>query len=143
MDLIIEKKSQLFISLSASFTLEDKNTIWDEVASGLSALHGTSRNRDDVLKKWSNLLSKHKPLIADKIASMKKTGGGPLGSELTPLEEKIQNIKGKQLFEGIASRVDITIEPTHSQVPPLKLNIRYLMNLRVPLMMKILQMNSI
>ena len=102
-DLILEKKSQLFGSLSASFNFEEKNTVWDEVASGLSTLHGTSRNRDDVVKKWSNLLSKHKPLIADKIASMKKTGGGPPGSELTPLEEKIQSIKGKKLFEGIAS----------------------------------------
>ena len=115
-DLIQEKKSQLFGSLSASFNFEEKNTVWDEVASGLSTLHGTSRNRDDVLKKWSNLLSKHKPLIADKLASMKKTGGRPPGSELTPLEEKIQSIKGKQLFEGIASGVDITNEPTHSQV---------------------------
>ena len=114
-DLILEKKSQLFGSLSASFNFEEKNTVWDEVASGLSTLHGTSRNRDDVVKKWSNL-SKHKPLIADKIASMKKTGGGPPGSELTPLEEKIQSIKGKQLFEGIASGVDITNKPTHSQV---------------------------
>ena len=105
-DLILEKKSQLFGSLSASFTFEEKNTVWDEVASGLSTLHDTSRNRDDVLKKWSNLLSKRNPLIADKIASMKKTGGGPPGSELTPLEEKIQSIKGKQLFEGIASGVD-------------------------------------
>ena len=115
-DLILEKKSQLFGSLSASFNFEEKNTVWDEVASGLSTLHGTSRNRDDVLKKWSNLLSKHKPLIADKLASMEKTGGGTPGSELTPLQEKIQSIKGKQLFEDIASGVDITNEPTHSQV---------------------------
>ena len=50
-DLILEKNSQLFGSLSASFTLEGKNTVWDDIASGLSALHGTSRNREDVLKK--------------------------------------------------------------------------------------------
>ena len=73
-------------------------------------------NRDDVLKKWSNLLSKNKPLIADKIASMKKTGGGSPGSERTPREEITQSIKGKQVFEGIASGVDITTEPTHTQV---------------------------
>ena len=115
-DLIQEEKSKLFGSLSASFTFEEKNKVWDDLASRLSALHGTVRNRDDVIKKWSNLLSKHKPLIADKIASMNKTGGGPPGSELTPLEEKIHSIKGKQVFEGIASGVDITIEPTHSQV---------------------------
>ena len=116
MDLIQENRSKLFGSLSASFTFEEKNTVWVDVASRLSALHATSRNRQDVLKKLSNFLSKHKPLIADKIASMKKTGGGPPGSELTPLEEKIQSIKGKQIFEGIASGVDMTTEPTHFQV---------------------------
>ena len=115
-DLVQEKKSQLFGSLSASFTFEEKNKVWDDLASRLSALHGTVRNRDDVIKKWSNLLSKHKPLIADKIASRNKTGGGPPGCALTPLEDKIKSIKGKQVFEGIASGVDITIEPTHSQV---------------------------
>ena len=46
---------------------------------------------------------------------MKTTGGGPPGRELTPLEEKIQSIKGKQVFEGIASGTDMTTEPTHSQ----------------------------
>ena len=92
-DLVKEKKSQLFGSLSASFTFEEKNKVWDDLASRLSALHGTVRNRDDVIKKWSNLLSKH-----------------------NPLEDKIKSIKGKQVFEGIASGVDITIEPTHSQV---------------------------
>ena len=115
-DLVQEKKSQLFGSLSASFTFEEKNKVWDDLASRLSALHGTVRNRDDVIKKWSNLLSKNKPLIADKIPSRNKTGGGPPGSALTPLEDKIKSIKGKQIFEGIASGVDITIEPTHSQV---------------------------
>ena len=60
------------------------------------------------LKKWSNLLSKHKPLIADKLASIHKTGGGPPGGELTLLEDKIRSIKGKEVFEGIASGIDIS-----------------------------------
>ena len=67
-------------------------------------LHSTSRNRDDVLKERSNLLSKHKPLIADKIASMKKNGTP--GSELTPLEEKIQSIKGKGVVSGGSRNVN-------------------------------------
>ena len=46
---------------------------------------------------------------------MKKTGEGLPRSELTPLG-KIQNIKGKQVFEGIASGVNMTTEQTHSQV---------------------------
>ena len=86
----------MFGSLSASFTFEEKNKVWDDLASRLSALHGTVRNKDDVIKKWSNLLSKHKPLIADKIASRNKTGGGPPGSALTPLEDL--NIFQKFMF---------------------------------------------
>ena len=56
-DLIQEKISKLFGSLSASFTFEEKNTVWDDVESRLSELHGTSRNREHFLTKWSNLLS--------------------------------------------------------------------------------------
>ena len=56
-DLIREKRTKLFGSLNVSFTFEE-NTVWDDVASRPSALHGTSKNRDDVLKMWSNLLSK-------------------------------------------------------------------------------------
>ena len=94
-DLIQEHKSQLFGGFSASFTFEEKNIVWDEVASKLSSLYGVTRTRDDILKKWSNLLSKYKPLIADKLASIRKTGGGPPGAELTALEDKIRSIKGK------------------------------------------------
>ena len=79
--------------LTASFTSEEKNTVWDDVVSRLSALHATSRNRDDVLK-----------------------NGGPTGSELTLLEEKIQSINAKQVFEGTASGADMRNEPTRSQV---------------------------
>ena len=115
-DLLQEHKSQLFGSFSASFTFEEKNIVWDEVASKLSSLYGVTRTRDDILKKWSNLLSKYKPLIADKLASIRKTGGGPPGAELTALEDKIRSIKGKEVFKGIASGIDITLETSHSQV---------------------------
>ena len=97
-----ENKSKLFGSLNASLTFEEKASLWDQIANDLTSQHGVHRSRDDVTKKWSNLLSKHKPLIADKIKSIRKTGGGPAGAELNPLEEEIHSIRGRKTFEGIS-----------------------------------------
>ena len=70
------------------------------------------------------------PRIADKIASVKRTGGGPTEGCLDELLAKIFYIKGKEVFEGIESGIDISLErpssviiedesmiiiPTHSQ----------------------------
>ena len=96
-----ENKSRLFGSLSASLTYEEKSSIRDQIANDLTTQHGVHRSRDDVTKKWSNLLWKDKPLIADQIKSVRKTGGGPAEAELTHLEEKIHCIRGKENHRGI------------------------------------------
>ena len=115
-DLLQENKARLFGSFSASLTFEEKASLWDQIASGLTSQHGVHRSRDDVTKKWSNLLCKHKPLIADKIKSIRKTGGGPADAELTPLEEKIHSIRGTETFEGISCGIDVSAEPQSSQL---------------------------
>ena len=114
-DLVQENKSKLFGSLSASLTFEEKASLWDQIAQDLTSQHGVYRSRDDVTKKWSDLLCKHKPLIADKIKSVRNTGGGPADAELTSLEEKIHSIRGKETFEGISCGIEISAEPQSSQ----------------------------
>ena len=62
-DLMQENKSRLFGSLSASLKYEEKSSIWDQIANDLTTQHDVHRSRDDVTKKWSNLLCKHRPLL--------------------------------------------------------------------------------
>ena len=115
-DLVQENRSKLFGSLSASLTFEEKTRVWEEIASKLSQLHGGLRTKDEITKKWANILTKHKPLIADKLSSVRKTGGGSPEAQLTDLEEKIHSIKGREIFEGIPFGIDTSIEPQSSQV---------------------------
>ena len=75
----------------------------------ISQEHGTLRTKEDVFKKWCNILVKYKPIISDKLASMRKTGGGPAEAELTELETKIRSIKGKEIFEGIEAGIDLSM----------------------------------
>ena len=112
----------MFGSFSASLTFEEKASSWDQIASDLTSQHGVHRSRDDVTKKWSNLLCKHKPLIADKIKSIRKTGSGPADAELTPLEEKIYSIMGTETFEGIVCGIYVSAEPQSSQLPTITPN---------------------
>ena len=106
-DLVQENKSKLFGSLSSSLTYEEKNNVWKEIAEAITQAHGILRSKEDVAKKWSNVLAKHKPLISDKISSARKTGGGSPEAEFTELEEKLKSIKGKELFVGIVGGIDI------------------------------------
>ena len=52
---------------------------------------------------------KNKPIISDKLASARKTGGGAAEAELTELELKIKAIKGVETFEGISSGIDLSL----------------------------------
>ena len=101
-DLILENRSQTFGGFSSKLTSSDKHAVWEEIARIISRNHTTIRSKDDVYKKWCNILAKHKPIISDKLSAAKKTGGGPSEAELTEFEMKIKCIKGKEAFEGIA-----------------------------------------
>ncbi|KAI6661488.1 Myb-related transcription factor, partner of profilin-like [Oopsacas minuta] len=108
--LIHDQKSELFGALTSTLTFDDKNKIWEEISGRLSELHGNVRTRDDIMKKWYNILSKHKPRIANKLASARKTGGGPADADLNEIEAKIRSIKGKEAFECIESGIDLSLE---------------------------------
>ncbi|KAI6646176.1 hypothetical protein LOD99_9383 [Oopsacas minuta] len=77
---------------------------------GDSELHGNIRARDNSIKKWCSILSKHKPRIVDKLALARKTRGGPADADLNEIEAKISSIKGKEAFEGIESGIDLSLE---------------------------------
>ena len=95
-DLVLENKPKLFGAFSSTLTFGEKNKIWEQIASTISQEHGTILTKGDVFKKWCNLLVKYKPIISDKLASVKKTGDGPAEAELTELETKIRSVKGKR-----------------------------------------------
>ena len=115
-DLVQENKSKLFGALSSSLTSEEKNIIWGDIAQQLSEAYGTVRTKDDVAKKWSNILAKHKPMISDKMITARKRGGGSPEANLSEMELKIKCIKGKELFEGVSSGIDLSLE---SPISPL------------------------
>ena len=75
----------------------------------LSELHGHTKTRGEVPKKWYNILSKYKPRIADKLATAERTGGETAEAELNELELKISSIKGRECYEGIESGVDLSL----------------------------------
>ena len=100
-DIIEENKSKIFGALSSTLTADDKNKIWEEIAGKISDGYEGTRTRDEICKKWYNTLTKYKPRIVDKIASVKRTGGGPTEGCLNELEAKIFSIKGKEAFEVV------------------------------------------
>ena len=118
-DLVQENKQKLFGALSSSLTSEEKNIIWGDIAQQLSEAYRTERTKDDVAKKWSNILAKYKPIISDKMISVRKTGGGSPEANLSEMELKIKCIKGKELFEGVNLGIDLSLGSPISPFSPL------------------------
>ena len=110
-DLIHDNKFNLFGALSSTLTQEEKNNACKEILEAVSQAHGTLRSKHDVAKKWSNVLAKHKPLISEKLASARKTGGGSPEDELTNIKAKLKSIKGKEVFVGVVGGIDIRGTP--------------------------------
>ena len=111
---MLENKSKLFGSFSSKLTSSDKEAVWEEIARTISRDHQTIRIKDDVYKRWCNLLVKYKSIICDKLLAAKKTGCGPAEAELTEFELKIRSIKGNETFEGITGGVDISMMSSDS-----------------------------
>ena len=119
-DIVQENKQKLFGALSSSLTSEEKNIIWGDIAQQLSEAYGTEITRDDVAKKWSNILAKYKPIIiSDKMISVRKTGGGSPEANLSEMELKIKSIKGKELFEGVNLGIGLSLGSPISPFSPL------------------------
>ena len=101
------------MALSCSkLTSCDKEALWEDITCTISRDHGTILSKDDVYKKWSNVLVKYKSIICDKLSAAKKTGGGPEDAELTEMELKVY--QGKKCFEGITGNLDISMMPSNS-----------------------------
>ena len=71
-DLLDADKPSVFGALSSTLKMDDKNNVWEEISEKISEQHRHVRTRDEVSKKWYNILSKHKPRIAVKIASARR-----------------------------------------------------------------------
>ena len=54
-------------------------------------------------------MAKHKPMISDKLFSIRKTGAGSPEANLLEMELKIQSIKGKELLKGVTSGIDLSL----------------------------------
>ena len=57
-DLLDADKSSLFGALSSTLTMDDKNKVREDISRKMYEQHGHVRTRDDVSKKWYNILSK-------------------------------------------------------------------------------------
>ena len=48
-------------------------------------------------------------MISEKLSSIRKIGGGSLEANLSEMELKIKSIKGKEIFEGVTSGIDLSL----------------------------------
>ncbi|KAK4314630.1 hypothetical protein Pmani_014081 [Petrolisthes manimaculis] len=99
LQLIKEKKKIIKGKFSPDLTIKDKREAWQYITNSLNATFpGIHRQREQVEKKWHNLLSKSKKSITTRRHLFNQTGGGPPApgdGDADPIMEGIEKILGK------------------------------------------------
>ncbi|KAA0722909.1 hypothetical protein E1301_Tti013664 [Triplophysa tibetana] len=105
----IEKnKDVIFTRFKGHHTNKEKQNIWEDIATKLTATRGVQRSGKEVRKKWQDFASLAKRKRALQRTAIKKTGGGTNESPLlTAEEEKALSILGTSASDGISGGIDI------------------------------------
>lgn len=102
------QKHTIFSRFKGSHTNKEKQKIWDDIATKLTATRGIKRSGKEVRKKWQDYSSLAKRKRALQRKTMNKTGGGPNDAPLlTAEEEKALSILGTTASDGICGGVDL------------------------------------
>ncbi|KAK4324881.1 hypothetical protein Pmani_004531 [Petrolisthes manimaculis] len=100
LQLIEEKKKIIKGKFSPDLTIRDKREAWQYITNSLNTTFpGIHRQREQVEKKWHNLLSKGKKAITTRRRLFNQTGGGPPApgdGDDDPVLEGIEKILGKE-----------------------------------------------
>ncbi|XP_048009268.1 myb-related transcription factor, partner of profilin-like [Megalobrama amblycephala] len=101
-------KDVIFTRFKGHHTNKEKQNIWEDTATKLTATRGVKRSGKEVRKKWQDFASLAKRKRALQRTAIKKTGGGTNESPLlTAEEEKALSILGTSASDGISGGIDI------------------------------------
>ncbi|XP_056102083.1 myb-related transcription factor, partner of profilin-like [Rhinichthys klamathensis goyatoka] len=105
---IEQNKDVIFTRFKGHHTNKEKQNIWEDIATKLTATRGVQRSGKEVRKKWQDFASLAKRKRALQRTAIKKTGGGTNESPLlTAEEEKALSILGTSASDGISGGIDI------------------------------------
>ncbi|XP_051958612.1 myb-related transcription factor, partner of profilin-like [Xyrauchen texanus] len=105
---IEQNKDVIFNRFKGHHTNKEKQNIWEDIATKLTATRGVQRSGKEVRKKWQDFASLAKRKRALQRIAIKKTGGGTNESPLlTAEEEKALSILGTSASDGISGGIDI------------------------------------
>ena len=122
-----ECKDILFAKQTNTTTNKRKARQWEMIAEKVNTVNGKGdRDGKQIRKKWSDIQSQVKAKLSKASASKRKTGGGPREDDsLTPLEEKVVYVTGKDAVFGIPVGTDTAdqvslLEPNSTSVEQTK-----------------------
>lgn len=102
------QKHIIFSRFKGSHTNKEKQKMWDDIATKLTATRGIKRSGNEVRKKWQDFSSLAKRKRALQRTTINKTGGGPNDAPiLTAEEEKALSILGTTASDGICGGIDL------------------------------------
>ena len=97
-------------ALNGAFTNKKKDMFWERVAIAVNAASSQRRSMSAVRKKWCDLKSSAKKAVALHRRDVAASGGGQVGSGVSPIQLRIVAIFGEKLLSGIVSGGDSDLD---------------------------------
>ena len=95
------KRGILFSSVNEGYKPSQKNEAWDEITREVNVVSGQGRTSAEVKKKWADVKSEAKKIIAKVNREIMATGGGTAGLRLGEMDQRIQAILGTTAVAGV------------------------------------------
>lgn len=106
-DFILPNYQNLFGKFTSDAGKSSKKKLWHSLASQLNSLDGPTKNSEQWQRCWSDLKRNTKEKMTEIRQNRNQTGAGPIGTELTILDEKIIAVCGKQVIDGDENIVEL------------------------------------
>ncbi|KAK0156624.1 t-SNARE domain-containing protein 1 [Merluccius polli] len=105
-EVVVRKKLLMGKLDNISVTAENKKRAWAKVAQSVSSVGGMERDAVAIKRKWADVKSLVKKKAAERSREIKKTGGGTSSIKLEALEERVLEVIGESLVDGVQGGVD-------------------------------------
>ncbi|XP_069129805.1 myb/SANT-like DNA-binding domain-containing protein 4 isoform X2 [Argopecten irradians] len=89
-----------------------KADVWQQITDSINAISPTTRSRDEIKKKWQDMVGETRKRESARMMMQRQTGGGSAPKPLSQMQEQILTVISKASIVGIEGGVESSMEDT-------------------------------
>ncbi|XP_069108927.1 nuclear apoptosis-inducing factor 1-like [Argopecten irradians] len=108
-ELAIQHIDIIQCKFSSTVTIK-KADVWQQITDSINAISPTTRSRDEIKKKWQDMVGETRKRESARMMMQRQTGGGSAPKPLSQMQEQILTVISKAFIVGIEGVVESSME---------------------------------